>query len=109
MFVFDRELHGIAGGAPARQNCNFMNRIGIRKHAADQGMSAFMISRDFLFLVGQNMAFALRPEHNLFYGFPKLFIADLGLVLAGGQYSGFIKQVGQVGPAESGSTFGYPA
>ena len=46
-----RQLHGQSKGHAARDDCDFMERIGMLNKGCHQGVSAFMERRHALFLV----------------------------------------------------------
>ena len=92
-------LHHVAQGAEAaRDDRDFVDRIGIRQRAGDQGMAAFVVGDAQLFFWLHDAAFlfeadALRSTASL-----KSAIVTASATLAGGEQGGFVDHVRQIGP-----------
>ncbi|OJI09578.1 hypothetical protein BK006_00330 [bacterium CG10_49_38] len=83
-----------------------MHRIGVLQERGDQGVTDFVISRNLLLGRGENVTFALRPEHHLLHRTQEIVLGNLLAIFARGQNRRLVHQVGQVGTGETGGAFG---
>ena len=99
--VFFGQHHGIAASPAARDDRDFMDRIGIRQEIGDEGMARFVDCRQTLFLIADDMAAAFRTEADFFTGFFQFSHIDDFLIGPGSQEGCFVKQVAQIGTGKA--------
>src|SRR5690606_12130926 len=92
-----RQLHGVAqGGAAARDNADFVNRISAFALGSDERMADFVICDAALLLFAQAAALALGAGDDFLDGFLEVALFDAGRLAAGSEKGGFVHGVGEV-------------
>ena len=105
--VFLRQLLGDAEGGAARDDGDLVDRVGeLLLELGDEGVTGFVPSCRLLLLVVDDHAAALGAHQHLVLGHLEVEHADHVLVLAGGQESGLVHEVLEVGADEAGCTAG---
>ena len=95
------QIHGHPQGATTRNDGDLIDRIVIRHHAANDGVSSLMVGCHLFFALGHHHGLALGAHHDLVLRPLELVHAHQAFVKTGSKQSGFIDQVRQIGPRES--------
>ena len=99
--VVERQLHGQAQRHAARNDGDFMQRVGMLNQSGDQSVASFVKSRHPLFLVADDHALALNAHQHFVFGEFEIVLGDDFAILAGRHQRRFIHQVGQIGAGET--------
>src|SRR6266853_1922376 len=101
MLIVGRQLHGQAERHAARNNRNFVHRVGARSHRRHNGVSRFVIRGVFLFFVRQDQGFAFHSHQDFVLGHFEVGHQDEFAILARRPQSGFVGQAFEIGAGES--------
>ena len=114
MFLFEEsvlfiwQMKGVAQCAKAAGNDrDFCDTCGTFCQFGHQSMSTFVIGDNVFFQIIDLAVFLLQTNKGPLYRFHQVRLFDLFLVLSACEKSGFVDNIGQIGPCQSGSRFGY--
>ena len=100
--ILTGKLHGDAEGAASRDNAHLVHRIRSGQQLCGEGVPAFVIGGDALFLIGEDEAAAFTAHEDFVLGEFEVGHVDFVLVQLGCLQGGFIDKVFQFGTRESG-------
>ena len=101
VLVVDRQLHGDAESHAARDDGDFVQRVGAGSHGRDESVAGFVISGVPLFLVRQDHGLALDAHEDFVLGHFEIRHGDEFAVLARGPERGFVHEVGEIGAGKA--------
>ncbi len=97
------KLHRDAQRHAARNDRDFVQRIGARSHRGDQSVAGLVVRRVALFLVGQNHGPALDAHEHFVLGHFEIRHGDELAILARRPQRGFVHQIREIGAGKSRS------
>ncbi len=101
-----RQVHGHTQRTAARNDGDLVDRVMIRYHATNDGVTRFMISRHLLLGLFHHHGATFCAHHDLVLRLLELGHGHHTAALARREQSGFVDQVGQIGAGETRSTAG---
>ena len=104
--VFFRQLHRHAQRTAARDDRHLMNRIGFRHQFCNERVTGFVVRRILLLVFVHHHGLAFGAHHDLVFGKFEVRHAYDAPVAARGKKCGFVHEVRQIRPGETGSTTG---
>ena len=96
------QLHGHAQRAPARDDGDFVHRVGLVEQTGDDGVTRFVIGGVFAFFFRHHHRAAFGTHHDFVLGALKVFHIHQPFGLAGGEQRRFIDEVGQIRAGKAG-------
>ena len=96
-------LHGVTQrSGSTRHNGDFLHRSGMALHGSNKCMSDFMVSNNFLFLIGKNGIFLLIASDDHLNAFFQILLGYKGTSIADRPESRLIEDVGELRSGSSG-------
>ncbi len=83
-----------------------MHRIGFRDLSGDENVARLVVGGYFFLGIRYDQALPLDPHHNFVFRLFEMVHRNRFLVLARGQKSGFVDEIGEIRSRESGSALG---
>src|SRR5581483_971220 len=101
VLIVDGQLHGYPQCHSARDDRDFVQRVGVLAHSGDECVTSFVICRDLLLVVREQHRLALRAHQDFVLRNLEIVHVNRFAVLRSGVERRFIHHGGQVGAGKS--------
>ena len=102
MLVIDGQLHSHAQRHSARDDGDFVQRVSILAQGGDERVPSLVISRDLLFVIGEQHRLAFGAHQDLVLGQLEVVHQHRLAIGTSGNQRSFIHHVGQISAGEAG-------